>query len=159
MVHWWKPLHLQYLAITIVDHRCRQRARNGDLRDYRFKHGCSWFIAIFPDLDASPQVYSGRWKERPVVIKCGLRENPKVDGGVPDAAGLPGGPGGPETSLFDKPTRGTSMDEFRGMLHAFFKVFLLLLLLLLLLFFFSESESALLPSFYKQGTCICEIGA
>ncbi|CAL8277295.1 unnamed protein product [Merluccius merluccius] len=60
------------------------------------------------------QVYSGQWKDRPVVIKCGLQENLNVDG-VPDP-GLQ-----PEMSLYDKPTRGTSMDEFREMLHGFFK--------------------------------------
>ena len=50
-----------------------------------------------------------------MVIKCGLQESLKAEG-APDP-GLR-----PETSLFDKPTRGTSMDEFREMLHSFFKV-------------------------------------
>ncbi|XP_059906468.1 divergent protein kinase domain 1B [Gadus macrocephalus] len=67
-------------------------------------------------LSTSPayQVYDGQWKDRPVVIKCGLQESLKAEG-APDP-GLR-----PETSLFDKPTRGTSMDEFREMLHSFFK--------------------------------------
>ncbi|XP_021446240.1 divergent protein kinase domain 1B isoform X2 [Oncorhynchus mykiss] len=60
------------------------------------------------------QVYSGVWKERPVVIKCGLEEPLKGDG-APDSVLRQ------EMTLFDKPTRGTSMDEFREMLHSFLK--------------------------------------
>lgn len=62
------------------------------------------------------QVYSGFWKERPVVIKCGIEDRVKSDG-APDSV-LP-----QEMSLFGKPTRGTSMDEFKEMLHSFLKVF------------------------------------
>lgn len=61
------------------------------------------------------KVYSGLWKERPVVIKCGIEDPVKVDG-IPDSALQH------ELSLFDKPTRGTSMDEFKAMLHSFLKV-------------------------------------
>uniref|UniRef100_A0A147A5V7 Divergent protein kinase domain 1B n=1 Tax=Fundulus heteroclitus TaxID=8078 RepID=A0A147A5V7_FUNHE len=60
------------------------------------------------------QVYIGLWKDRPVVIKCGIEDPGNMDG-VPDT--LPR----PEMSLFDKPTRGTSMDEFKEMLHSFLK--------------------------------------
>ena len=56
-----------------------------------------------------------------MVIKCGLQESLKAEGAL-DPGLRP-----PETSLFDKPTRGTSMDEFREMLHSFFKVNLFLL--------------------------------
>ncbi|XP_054853495.1 divergent protein kinase domain 1B [Eublepharis macularius] len=67
-------------------------------------------------LSSSPthQVYSGLWKEKEVVIKCGIAEVLKVDGS-PDAAPRR------DVVLFDKPTRGTSMDEFRDMLLNFLK--------------------------------------
>lgn len=61
------------------------------------------------------QVYNGLWKEKPVVIKCGVEDPVKTDG-APDAMLRQ------EMSLFDKPTRGTSMDEFKEMLHSFLKV-------------------------------------
>lgn len=61
------------------------------------------------------QVYSGLWKERPVVIKCGVEDPVKGDG-APDSVLRQ------EMNLFDKPTRGTSMDEFKEMLHTFLKV-------------------------------------
>lgn len=61
------------------------------------------------------QVYSGLWKERPVVIKCGIEDPVKGDG-APDSVLRQ------EMNLFDKPTRGTSMDEFKEMLHTFLKV-------------------------------------
>uniref|UniRef100_A0A8C6WQ74 Divergent protein kinase domain 1B n=1 Tax=Neogobius melanostomus TaxID=47308 RepID=A0A8C6WQ74_9GOBI len=60
------------------------------------------------------QVYSGLWKERSVIIKCGL-EDPVSADGIPES-GLRH-----ELGLFDKPTRGTSMDEFKDMLHSFLK--------------------------------------
>ncbi|KAJ0057168.1 hypothetical protein NL108_002095, partial [Boleophthalmus pectinirostris] len=60
------------------------------------------------------QIYSGLWKERPVIIKCGLDDPVSADG-IPES-GLRH-----ELSLFDKPTRGTSMDEFKDMLHTFLK--------------------------------------
>lgn len=52
------------------------------------------------------QVYSAVWKEKAVVVKCGLHDAQH------------------DASLYDKPTRGTSMDEFREMLHSFLKVLL-----------------------------------
>lgn len=54
------------------------------------------------------QVYSGVWKEKAVVVKCGLHDAQR------------------DASLYDKPTRGTSIDEFREMLHSFLKVLLLI---------------------------------
>lgn len=52
-----------------------------------------------------------------MVIKCGLEEPLKGDG-APDSVLRQ------EMTLFDKPTRGTSMDEFREMLLSFLKVWL-----------------------------------
>lgn len=64
---------------------------------------------------SSLQVYSGVWKERPVVIKCGV-EDPVQSNGAPQSVLHQ------EMSLYDKPTRGTSMDEFKEMVHSFLKV-------------------------------------
>uniref|UniRef100_A0AAR2JH64 FAM69 N-terminal domain-containing protein n=1 Tax=Pygocentrus nattereri TaxID=42514 RepID=A0AAR2JH64_PYGNA len=54
-------------------------------------------------LSTSPahQVYSAVWREKAVIVKCGIEDR--------------------DASLYDKPTRGTSMDEFREMLHSFLK--------------------------------------
>uniref|UniRef100_A0AAV2ITJ6 EF-hand domain-containing protein n=1 Tax=Knipowitschia caucasica TaxID=637954 RepID=A0AAV2ITJ6_KNICA len=60
------------------------------------------------------QIYSGLWKERPVIIKCGLEDPGNADGILESGMRQ-------ELNLFDKPTRGTSMDEFKDMLHAFLK--------------------------------------
>ncbi|KAG9266012.1 protein FAM69B-like [Astyanax mexicanus] len=67
-------------------------------------------------LSTSPtnQVYSAVWKEKAVIVKCGIE----------DALGIDGSPDSflkRDTGLYDKPTRGTSMDEFREMLHTFLK--------------------------------------
>lgn len=79
----------------------------------------SYFGHILPHLTkvifSYLQVYNGLWKEKPVVIKCGIEDPVKTDG-VPDSMLRQ------EMSLFDKPTRGTSMDEFKEMLHSFLKV-------------------------------------
>ncbi|XP_017286750.1 divergent protein kinase domain 1B [Kryptolebias marmoratus] len=61
------------------------------------------------------QVYFGLWKDKSVVIKCSIEDPVDPDIG-PDSVLRP------EMSLFDKPTRGTSMDEFKEMLHSFLKV-------------------------------------
>lgn len=60
-------------------------------------------------------MYSGVWKDRPVVIKCGV-EDPVQSNGAPQSVRPQ------EMSLYDKPTRGTSMDEFKEMVHSFLKV-------------------------------------
>uniref|UniRef100_A0A1A8CQ87 Family with sequence similarity 69, member B n=1 Tax=Nothobranchius kadleci TaxID=1051664 RepID=A0A1A8CQ87_NOTKA len=60
------------------------------------------------------QVYVGLWNERPVVIKCSIEDPVNIDGD-PETLMRP------EMILFDKPTRGTSMDEFKEMLHSFLK--------------------------------------
>ncbi|KAF7237229.1 Divergent protein kinase domain 1B [Varanus komodoensis] len=67
-------------------------------------------------LSSSPtqQVYSGLWKEKEVIIKCGITEALKGDGHLEAAPRR-------DVVLFSKPTRGTSMDEFREMLLNFLK--------------------------------------
>ncbi|XP_061460497.1 divergent protein kinase domain 1B [Rhineura floridana] len=73
-------------------------------------------LAFQQCLSSSPtqQVYSGLWKEKEVIIKCGIEEALKADGN-PDSAPRR------DVVLFSKPTRGTSMDEFREMLLNFLK--------------------------------------
>lgn len=60
-------------------------------------------------------MYSGLWQDKEVTIKCGIEEalNSKA---WPDAAPRR------ELVLFDKPTRGTSIKEFREMTLSFLKV-------------------------------------
>ncbi|XP_042537052.1 divergent protein kinase domain 1B isoform X3 [Dipodomys spectabilis] len=55
------------------------------------------------------QVYSGLWQDKEVTIKCGIKEslNPQTPRR--------------ELVLFDKPTRGTSIKEFREMTLSFLK--------------------------------------
>lgn len=61
------------------------------------------------------QVYSGLWREREVIIKCGIEEALKANN-HPDSVPRR------DVVLFDKPTRGTSMDEFKEMLLNYLKV-------------------------------------
>lgn len=63
----------------------------------------------------SPQVYSGLWQGREVTIKCGLEESLSLKAGADVAPRR-------ELVLFDKPTRGTSIKEFREMTLSFLKV-------------------------------------
>ncbi|KAL4690103.1 hypothetical protein H8959_012894 [Pygathrix nigripes] len=67
-------------------------------------------------LSAAPaqQVYSGLWRDKDVTIKCGIEET--LDSKArSDAAPRR------ELVLFDKPTRGTSIKEFREMTLSFLK--------------------------------------
>lgn len=61
------------------------------------------------------QVYSGLWQGKEVTIKCGIEE------GLDPKAGPEAAPRR-ELVLFDKPTRGTSIKEFREMTLSFLKV-------------------------------------
>lgn len=60
-------------------------------------------------------MYSAVWKEKALLVKCGIEESMRGETG-PDTPLLH------DNNLYDKPTRGTSMDEFRAMLHSFLKV-------------------------------------
>ncbi|XP_006776649.1 PREDICTED: protein FAM69B, partial [Myotis davidii] len=62
----------------------------------------------------SQQVYSGLWQGKEVTIKCGIEESRSAQEGS-DAAPRR------ELVLFDKPTRGTSINEFREMTLSFLK--------------------------------------
>ncbi|KAJ1078284.1 hypothetical protein K5549_016855, partial [Capra hircus] len=60
------------------------------------------------------QVYSGLWQGKEVTIKCGLEESLSWKAGADVAPRR-------ELVLFDKPTRGTSIKEFREMTLSFLK--------------------------------------
>ncbi|XP_075415014.1 divergent protein kinase domain 1B [Tenrec ecaudatus] len=60
------------------------------------------------------QVYSGFWQDKEVIIKCTVQEAPGTKA-RPDAAPRP------ELVLFNKPVRGTSVEEFRQMTFSFLK--------------------------------------
>ncbi|XP_057579244.1 divergent protein kinase domain 1B isoform X1 [Hippopotamus amphibius kiboko] len=60
------------------------------------------------------QVYSGLWQGKEVTIKCGIEERLSSKAGVDGASRR-------ELVLFDKPTRGTSIKEFREMTLSFLK--------------------------------------
>ncbi|MGH0169822.1 UNVERIFIED_CONTAM: hypothetical protein FKN15_057727 [Acipenser sinensis] len=62
----------------------------------------------------SYQVYSGTWKNKEVMIKCGIEEPLRGDGSPDSVSRM-------ELALFNKPTRGTSVDEFREMLLIFLR--------------------------------------
>lgn len=61
------------------------------------------------------QVYSGLWQGKEVTIKCGIEESRSAQEGSEAAPRR-------ELVLFDKPTRGTSINEFREMTLSFLKV-------------------------------------
>lgn len=60
-------------------------------------------------------MYSGLWQGKEVTIKCGIEEglDPKARSDLAPRQ---------ELVLFDKPTRGTSIKEFREMTLSFLKV-------------------------------------
>lgn len=60
-------------------------------------------------------MYSGLWQGKEVTIKCGIEES------LNSKAGSDGAPRR-ELVLFDKPSRGTSIKEFREMTLSFLKV-------------------------------------
>ncbi|KAK2495774.1 hypothetical protein MC885_020739 [Smutsia gigantea] len=61
------------------------------------------------------QVYSGLWQGKAVTIKCGIEEGLRPQAGSDTVPGR-------ELVLFDKPSRGTSIKEFREMTLSFLKV-------------------------------------
>ncbi|XP_037349694.1 divergent protein kinase domain 1B [Talpa occidentalis] len=75
-------------------------------------HRVEWRTCL--SSDPGQQVYSGLWQGKEVTIKCGIEESLQARAG-PDAAPRR------ELVLFDKPTRGTSIKEFREMTLSFLK--------------------------------------
>lgn len=116
MTSLYTPYSKTLPAIVFTDRMAHTQTKNIT----KFKNSFwSYFGHILPHLTkvifSYLQVYNGLWKEKPVVIKCGVEDPVKTDG-APDSMLRQ------EMSLFDKPTRGTSMDEFKEMLHSFLKV-------------------------------------
>ncbi|XP_039362340.1 divergent protein kinase domain 1B isoform X2 [Mauremys reevesii] len=96
--------------------RCDQY-KKGIISGSTCKDLCEEHTLVFQQcLSSSPtqQVYRGRWMEKEVIIKCGIEDALKADSN-PDSVPRK------DLVLFDKPTRGTSMDEFREMLLNFLK--------------------------------------
>ncbi|XP_077140905.1 divergent protein kinase domain 1B isoform X2 [Ranitomeya variabilis] len=100
----------------MLNKKCDQY-KKGIISGSACKDLCEDHTLVFHQcLSSSPthQVYRGLWSDREVIIKCGVEENLKVDSN-PDTVPRR------ELVLFDKPTRGTSMDEFKEMLLNFLK--------------------------------------
>ncbi|XP_063570610.1 divergent protein kinase domain 1B isoform X2 [Pongo abelii] len=75
-------------------------------------HMVEWRTCL--SVAAGQQVYSGLWRDKDVTIKCGIEEtlDSKARSDVAPRR---------ELVLFDKPTRGTSIKEFREMTLSFLK--------------------------------------
>ncbi|XP_021117391.1 protein FAM69B isoform X2 [Heterocephalus glaber] len=82
-------------------------------RDLCELHTVEWRTCLSPA--PGQQVYSGLWQDKEVTIKCGIEE-------ALNAQARPEVAPRRELVLFDKPTRGTSIKEFREMTLSFLKV-------------------------------------
>uniref|UniRef100_H3BHS2 Divergent protein kinase domain 1B n=2 Tax=Latimeria chalumnae TaxID=7897 RepID=H3BHS2_LATCH len=118
---WVVYMHYSSYSELCRGHVCQMiicdRYKKGIISGSACQDLCEESTLVFQHcLSSSPthQVYGGLWKEKEVIIKCGIEEAFRSDGN-PDSA-----PRG-DLVLFDKPTRGTSMDEFREMLLNFLK--------------------------------------
>ncbi|XP_007945238.1 divergent protein kinase domain 1B [Orycteropus afer afer] len=107
---WMVYLHYSSHSELCRGHVCRllicDQYRKGIIsgsicRDLCDLHTVEWRTCL--SLAPGQQVYLGLWQGQEVIIKCG------IEGVGPDAVPLR------ELVLFDKPTRGTSMKEFRDM--------------------------------------------
>ncbi|XP_073415553.1 divergent protein kinase domain 1B isoform X1 [Dendrobates tinctorius] len=118
---WVVYIHYSSYSELCRGHVCRMiicdQYKKGIISGSACKDLCDDHTLVFHQcLSSSPthQVYRGLWSDREVIIKCGVEENLKVDSN-PDTVPRR------ELVLFDKPTRGTSMDEFKEMLLNFLK--------------------------------------
>ncbi|XP_013919879.1 PREDICTED: protein FAM69B [Thamnophis sirtalis] len=118
---WMVYMHYSSYSELCRGHVCQaiicDQYNKGIISGSMCKDLCEDHTLVFEHcLSPSPtqQVYSGLWKEKEVIIKCGLEEALKADSN-PDADPRR------DVLLFNKPTRGTSMDEFREMLLNFLK--------------------------------------
>ncbi|NXY75940.1 FA69B protein, partial [Glareola pratincola] len=119
---WVAYMHYSSYSELCRGHVCRMiicdQYKKGIISGSTCKDLCEERSLLFQHcLSSSPtqQVYSGLWREREVIIKCGIEEALKADS-HPDSVPRR------DVVLFDKPTRGTSMDEFKEMLLNFLKV-------------------------------------
>ncbi|KAM9324137.1 divergent protein kinase domain 1B [Gastrophryne carolinensis] len=118
---WVVYMHYSSYSELCRGHVCRMiicdQYKKGIISGSSCKDLCDERTLVFQQcLSSSPthQVYRGRWHEREVIIKCGVEENLKVESSPQTHPRR-------ELVLFDKPTRGTSMDEFKEMLLNFLK--------------------------------------
>ncbi|GAB0198570.1 divergent protein kinase domain 1B [Grus japonensis] len=118
---WVAYMHYSSYSELCRGHVCRMiicdQYKKGIISGSTCKDLCEERSLLFQHcLSSSPtqQVYSGLWREREVIIKCGIEEALKADS-HPDSVPRR------DVVLFDKPTRGTSMDEFKEMLLNFLK--------------------------------------
>ncbi|KFP03552.1 Protein FAM69B, partial [Calypte anna] len=118
---WVAYMHYSSYSELCRGHVCQMiicdQYKKGIISGSTCKDLCEEHSLLFQHcLSSSPtqQVYGGLWREREVIIKCGIEEALKAES-HPDS--------GPrrDVVLFDKPTRGTSMDEFKEMLLNFLK--------------------------------------
>ncbi|XP_072841193.2 divergent protein kinase domain 1B isoform X3 [Pogona vitticeps] len=118
---WMVYIHYSSYSELCRGHACQliicDQYTKGIISGSTCKDLCEDHTLVFQQcLTSSPtqQVYSGLWKEKEVIIKCGIEEALKADGSPETAPRR-------DVVLFNKPTRGTSMDEFREMLLDFLK--------------------------------------
>ncbi|KAG8518632.1 Divergent protein kinase domain 1B [Galemys pyrenaicus] len=118
---WMAYTHYAYHAGLCRGHVCRalicDQYRKGIISGPLCQDLCSprrvqWRACL--SSEPGQQVYSGLWQGQEVTIKCGIEESLQAKAG-PDAAPRR------ELVLFDKPTRGTSIEEFREMTLGFLK--------------------------------------
>ncbi|OWK61371.1 Protein FAM69B [Lonchura striata] len=118
---WVAYMHYSSYSELCRGHVCRMiicdQYKKGIISGSTCKDLCEERILLFQHcLSSSPsqQVYRGLWRDREVIIKCGIGEALRADS-RPDSVPRR------DVVLFDKPTRGTSMDEFKEMLLNFLK--------------------------------------
>lgn len=78
------------------------------------------FFYLFPSFPA--QMYLGIWGNLQGVIKCQMEEAAQLDLGTDPEPRK-------EIVLFDKPTRGTTVEKFKEMVYSLFKVSICLFIL------------------------------
>ncbi|XP_067833684.1 divergent protein kinase domain 1B-like isoform X2 [Heptranchias perlo] len=118
---WVLYVHYSSYSELCQGHICQMiicdRYKKGIISGSACKDLCEENTLLFQQcLSSNPmhQVYGGVWRNKEVIIKCGIEEAFRADLS-PDT--IPRR----ELVLFDKPTRGTSMDEFKEMLLTFLK--------------------------------------
>lgn len=73
------------------------------------------FYSVYLSPSFSAQIYLGIWGNLQSVIKCQMEEAAQLDFGTDPEPRK-------EIVLFDKPTRGTTVEKFKEMVYGLFKV-------------------------------------
>ncbi|XP_078406391.1 divergent protein kinase domain 1B isoform X1 [Cetorhinus maximus] len=118
---WVLYMHYSSYSELCRGHICQMiicdRYKKGIISGSACKDLCEENTLLFQQcLSSNPvhQVYGGVWRDKEVIIKCGIEGAFRAD---LNPETLPQ----KDLMLFDKPTRGTSMDEFKEMLLTFLK--------------------------------------